>query len=90
MRKLLALGAVVIGIRPEDIRWAPGSAEPRNRLEGKVVSSIFLGDQAIAEVEINGQALSVKSMPDNQKPAGPVVIELPADKLVVFPDTQVN
>ena len=84
------LGAVVIGIRPEDIRWAPGSAEPRNRLEGKVVSSIFLGDQAVAEVEINGQALSVKSMPDNQKPAGPVVIELPADKLVVFPDTQVN
>jgi iron(III) transport system ATP-binding protein len=84
------LDAVVIGIRPEDIHWAPASPEPKNRLEGKVVSSIFLGDQAIAEVEINGQALSVKSMPDNQKPTGYVVIELPADKLVVFPDTQSN
>jgi iron(III) transport system ATP-binding protein len=84
------LGAVVIGIRPEDIHWAQASPEPKNRLEGKVVSSIFLGDQAIAEVEINGQVLSVKLMPDNQKPAGPVVIELPADKLVVFPDTLPN
>jgi ABC-type sugar transport system ATPase subunit len=77
-------GAVVIGIRPEDIRWAPASPAAENRLKGKVVTSTFLGDQAVAEIEINGQLLTVKSLPEQQMATGNASIDLPADKLVVF------
>lgn len=80
-------GAVVIGIRPEDIRWAPTFPAAENRLKGKVVSSTFLGDQAIAEIEINGQLLTVKSLPEQQMATGNASIDLPAAKLVVFSES---
>ena len=63
-------GPVVVGIRPEDIKLAASSTGGENRLEGKVLSSAFLGDQMIAEVKINETTLTVKAMPDDAKRAG--------------------
>ena len=51
-------GPVVVGIRPEDIKLAASSTGGENRLEGKVLSSAFLGDQMIAEVKINETTLT--------------------------------
>ena len=79
-------GTVVVGIRPEDIKWASSSTEPENRLEGKLVSSTFIGDQVIAEVKIGETLLIMKAMPDDQKPAGNISICLPKGRIVVFPD----
>ena len=63
-------GPVVVGIRPEDIKLAASSTGGENRLEGKVLSSAFLGDQVIAEVKINETTLTVKAMPDDAKEGG--------------------
>jgi iron(III) transport system ATP-binding protein len=79
-------GAVIVGIRPEDVRLGRSSNDDENRIEGKVVSSTFLGDQVVAEVKINEQTLIAKSQPDDGKPAGNTSVHLPKSKLVVFPD----
>jgi len=79
-------GAVIVGIRPEDVRLGRSSNEDENRIEGKVVSSTFLGDQVVAEVNINEQTLIAKSQPDDGQPAGNTSVHLPKSKLVVFPD----
>jgi ABC-type sugar transport system ATPase subunit len=78
-------GAVVVGIRPEDIRLGVSSTECENQLEGRVLSSAFLGDQVIAEVEINETRLTVKAMPNDQKRAGEISVLLPRERIVVFP-----
>jgi iron(III) transport system ATP-binding protein len=79
-------GAVIVGIRPEDIRLGRSSNDDENRIEGKVVSSTFLGDQVVAELKINEQTLIAKTLPDDGKPAGNISVHLPKGKLVVFPD----
>ena len=79
-------GAVIVGIRPEDIRLGQPSNADENRIEGKVMSSTFLGDQVIAEVKINERTLIAKTAPDDGKPEGIMSVHLPKSKLVVFPD----
>lgn len=78
--------AVIVGIRPEDVRLGRPSNDDENQVEGKVVSSTFLGDQVVAEVKINEQTLIAKTVPDDGKPEGNVSVHLPKSKLVVFPD----
>ena len=78
-------GPVVVGIRPEDIKLAASSTGGENRLEGKVLSSAFLGDQVIAEVKINETTLTVKAMPDDQKRVGKISVHFPKERIVVFP-----
>jgi ABC-type Fe3+/spermidine/putrescine transport system ATPase subunit len=78
-------GEVVVGIRPEDIRLAASSTESENRLEGKVVSSAFLGDQVVVEIKINETTLTLKAMPDDQKQAGQISVLVPKERIVVFP-----
>jgi ABC-type Fe3+/spermidine/putrescine transport system ATPase subunit len=79
-------GSVVVGVRPEDVKLAPSSTAPENQLEGNIVSSIFIGDQVIAEVKINETTLAVKTTPDDPKPAGKISVYLPKGRIVVFPD----
>jgi len=79
-------GAVIVGIRPEDVRLGRSSNDDENRIEGKVVNSTFLGDQVVAEVKINEQTLIAKTLPDDGKPAENTSVHLPTSKLVVFPD----
>ncbi|HKY09053.1 MAG TPA: ABC transporter ATP-binding protein, partial [Candidatus Binatia bacterium] len=57
-------GRVVVGVRPEDVKLDGTSPEDENRLEGKVLSSTFLGDQRIAEVRVREKTLVVKAPPD--------------------------
>src|SRR6267142_482320 len=40
-------GAVIVGIRPEDVRLERASNDAENRIEGEVVRSTFLGDQVV-------------------------------------------
>ncbi len=79
-------GAVIVGIRPEDVRLGRSSNDDENRIEGKVMSSTFLGDQVVAEVKINERTLIAKMSPDDGKPEGTTMVHLPKGKLVVFPD----
>jgi iron(III) transport system ATP-binding protein len=79
-------GAVIVGIRPEDVRLGRSSNQDENRLEGKVVSSTFLGDQVVAEVKINDKTLIAKAPPDVDSPAENTWVYLAKNKLAVFPD----
>jgi iron(III) transport system ATP-binding protein len=78
-------GAVMVGVRPEDIKLAPAFAESENRLEGKLVGSTFVGDLVIAEVIVKGVVLTVKAMSDQQKIEGNIAVRLPKERIVVFP-----
>ena len=77
-------GAVIVGIRPEDVRLERSSNEDENRIEGKVMSSTFLGDQVIAEVKIGEKTLIAKAPPDDREPSKTVSVHLPKGRLVVF------
>jgi iron(III) transport system ATP-binding protein len=79
-------GAVIVGIRPEDVRLGRSSNEDENRIEGKIVSSTFLGDQVVAEVRINEKTLIAKAAPDADRTAGDTWVHLAKNKLVVFPE----
>jgi iron(III) transport system ATP-binding protein len=79
-------GKVVVGIRPEDMKINGSAANVSNRLEAKVASATFIGDQMIFEMKINDTVLTAKAMPDNKVPDGKVSLYLPKEKLVVFPD----
>jgi iron(III) transport system ATP-binding protein len=79
-------GAVVIGIRPEDVRLKRSFNGTENQLEGKVASSIFLGDQIVSELKIGEKTLIAKRSPDDGEPSQTVAIYLPKERLVVFPD----
>jgi iron(III) transport system ATP-binding protein len=77
---------IMIGVRPEDVKLNQASMQAENRLEATLVSSTFLGDQVIAEVRINGKTLIAKAPPDQEKVAEPLVVCLPKERLMVFPE----
>jgi iron(III) transport system ATP-binding protein len=79
-------GAVVVGVRPEDVKLDSASTGAENRLDGNVVSSNFLGDQVIAEVKVKDKILVAKVPPDREKLVGNVTVQLPKAKIVVFPE----
>jgi hypothetical protein len=58
----------------------------RNRLEGTLAHSTFVGDQMIFEIRVKDTLLTAKAMPDGKKPEGKVSIYFPKEKMVVFPD----
>ena len=80
-------GAVVVGIRPEDVKLDGAFNGVENRLDGNVVSSNFLGDQVIAEVKIKDKILVAKVSPEKERLAGNVAVQLPRNRIVVFPET---
>jgi len=79
-------GAVVVGIRPEDVRLERAFNAGENRIEGKVVRSTFLGDQVVTEVKVREKSLIAKSSPDAGHFAELVTVHLPKERLVVFPE----
>ena len=81
-------GGVVVGIRPEDVKLVPASAEVENRLAGNVVTSFFLGDHVMSEVKIGATIVNVKSLPDDAKAAGGVTVHLPKQRMVIFPEAE--
>ena len=50
-------GDVFIGVRPEDIELHPGdgSATPPGHIEGKVLTSLFVGERIEYQIELEGQ-----------------------------------
>jgi ABC-type sugar transport system ATPase subunit len=79
-------GDVVVGVRPEDVKLVHASADVENRFAGNVLATTFLGDQATAEVKIKDKIFLAKTLPDDAKPVGAVLIHLPKQKIVVFPE----
>ncbi len=79
-------GAVVVGIRPEDVRLERAFNGGENRIEGKVARSTFLGDQIVTEVKLGEKTLLAKSPPDGGPFAEPITVHLPRERLVVFPE----
>lgn len=81
-------GDVVLGIRPEDVKFVEPSTELENRLAGSVATAFFLGDHCMSEVKIGATVINVKSLPDDAKAAGSVTVHLPPQRMVVFPAAQ--
>lgn len=79
-------GSVVVGIRPEDMKIDASQEILRNRIEGTMAHSTFVGDQMIFEIRVKDTLLTAKAMPDGKKPEGKVSIYFPKEKMVVFPD----
>jgi iron(III) transport system ATP-binding protein len=79
-------GAVIVGIRPEDVRLERSSNDRQNRIEGKITSSTFLGEQIVAEVKIGERTLIVKAPADGEQPKKNCWVYLPEGRLVVFPE----
>src|SRR6185295_14779974 len=79
-------GAVIVGVRPEDVHLR-SSNEGENRIEGKVRTSVFLGDQIVSEIDVQGKILIAKGSPDDGVPSDTVFVYLPRDRLVVFFDS---
>jgi len=80
-------GAVIVGVRPEDVHLQRSSNENENRIEGKVRSSVFLGDQIVSEIDVRGKILIAKGSPDDGEPSDTVFVYLPRERLVVFFDS---
>jgi len=80
-------GNVVVGVRPEDVKLVQAAADTENRFAATVLSTTFLGDQASSEVKIKDKLLLAKMLPDDPKPAGAIVVHLPKEKIVVFPES---
>ncbi len=78
--------AVTLAIRPEHVRVSPSSSYGIAGNIGKVTSRHYLGDAALAEVEINGVTLLAKLAGDMDLIVGQnACVELPAHRWHVFP-----
>ena len=74
-------GAVVLGIRPEDVRVGQGALA----LEGRVYSSELLGDMTLLNVRAGGAMVAVKVGPDEGREMGSVIsLRLDPAKLHIF------
>ena len=78
--------AVTLAIRPEHVKVSPSSSYGIAGNIGKVTSRNYLGDAALAEVEINGVTLLAKLAGDMDLIIGQNAgVELPAHRWHVFP-----
>jgi iron(III) transport system ATP-binding protein len=78
--------AVTLAIRPEHVKVTPSPSYGIASNIGKVTSRHYLGDAALAEVEINGVTLLAKLAGDMDLIVGQnACVELPAHRWHVFP-----
>jgi iron(III) transport system ATP-binding protein len=78
--------AVTLAIRPEHVKVTPSPSYGMASNIGKVTSRNYLGDAALAEVEINGVTLLAKLAGDMDLTVGQnASVELPAHRWHVFP-----
>jgi iron(III) transport system ATP-binding protein len=80
-------GAVVLGIRPEDLRIGSSPTTSDNELEGEIVSKTFVGDQMLFEVRVKAKTLFARTMSDNDAAGEKVFVYFPRRKIIVFPQT---
>jgi iron(III) transport system ATP-binding protein len=77
---------VTLAIRPEHVQVSPATSYGVASTVGKVTSRNYLGDAALAEVEINGVTLLAKLAGDTNLIVGQnACVELPAHRWHVFP-----
>jgi iron(III) transport system ATP-binding protein len=77
---------VTLAIRPEHVVVSPAPSHGIASTMGKITSRNYLGDAALAEVEINGVTLLAKLAGDMDVTVGEnACIELPAHRWHVFP-----
>jgi ABC-type sugar transport system ATPase subunit len=77
---------VTLAIRPEHVQVSPAPNYSVASTVGKITSRNYLGDAALAEVEINGVTLLAKLAGDTDLIVGQnASVELPAHRWHVFP-----
>jgi iron(III) transport system ATP-binding protein len=77
---------VTLAIRPEHVKLSPAPARGAACALGRVTSRNYLGDAALAEVEINGVTLLAKLPGDMDWAVGQsAAVELPVHRWHVFP-----
>jgi iron(III) transport system ATP-binding protein len=74
---------VSVAIRPEELQLAAAPTGLENEFAAEVVSSTFLGELTVCDLQVGGKKLRFKTT-QSAPPAGQVYIRLPADKLKLF------
>jgi 2-aminoethylphosphonate transport system ATP-binding protein len=74
-------------VRPHDVALAPGAGR-NNRLEGRVCSALWQGDQHSIAVEVEGAVLRVACVPLDEPPAAgtPLAVHFAAERCCLVPD----
>ena len=74
---------VSVAIRPEELQIAAAPTGLENEFAAEVLSSTFLGELTVCDVNVNGKTLRFKTT-QSAAPARQVYIRLPAEKLKLF------
>jgi iron(III) transport system ATP-binding protein len=76
---------VTLAVRPEHLRLLPSQHSTSEGFPGKIVTKNYLGDSALLEVEVNGQALVIKLPGDCTFAVGQQAqVVLPPDRWHVY------
>ena len=78
---------LLIGFRPETLQVVPelGGRPGLGRLRGRLVSSVFLGDQVVYTVQVNGRSLTGKSRLPPGRPGEEIELGIAPEDVLVFP-----
>jgi ABC-type sugar transport system ATPase subunit len=74
---------VSVAIRPEELQIAAAPTGLENEFAAEVLSSTFLGELTVCDVNVNGKTLRFKTT-QSAASARQVYIRLPAEKLKLF------
>ena len=74
---------ISVAIRPEELLMAESPTGLENEFAAEVLSSTFLGELTICDLQVGGKKLRFKTT-QSAAPAKQVYIRLPADKLKLF------
>ena len=83
---------VIVAVRPEDVYLSSHGSGLSNEFPAQLVSQLFLGDVTVFHLSANGKKIRGKTTRvDRQLNAsGKVYVHLPAEKLKVFPKSDVQ
>jgi iron(III) transport system ATP-binding protein len=74
---------VSVAIRPEELQMNPTPTGLENEFAAEVLSSTFLGELTVCDLQVGGKKLRFKTT-QSAEPAKQVYIRLPAEKLKLF------
>jgi ABC-type Fe3+/spermidine/putrescine transport system ATPase subunit len=74
---------VSVAIRPEELLMSPTATGLGNEFAAEVLSSTFLGELTVCDLQINGKKLRFKTT-QSAASARQVYIRLPAEKIKLF------
>jgi iron(III) transport system ATP-binding protein len=77
------LSNVSVAIRPEELELSAAPSGRENEFAAEVVSTTFLGELTVCDLNVGGQKLRFKST-QRATPAQQIYVRLPADKLKLF------